>query len=357
MIAVAELKSLHAEAATQTDRVESQARAALEALGDEAMAPRETRRAHSAWAHLALGACGLARTDVAATLTELATGLEIFGDTGQEDGVLAALVLLVNAWVMVGDRPEARLTAGRALRLARRLNARATEARLLVNLAYTHGEDDDAVAYEMLTTQALEIFESLGDLRAMAHCHVNLGGALTRSAQWPEARVHYDRAEKLCRQVEAPYVEALLWAGRGGLALALGDWESALGLYAESNRRLSLQGRDYQRLRQEWMLARDLWRFGEAGLAESKLTMALAEVAAAGYDGLSASINRSLAELYEGTGRRREAAQHADDAERLEAMAARRAAAAPSQGVATASVVARVRTALGGLRPHVGEDH
>lgn len=340
----AELKGLHVEAGTRPDAVEARARELLAEL------PADAPPWMSAWAWLALGACGLARTDVRLALESLATATESFGAAHDDEGLLAALVLLVNAWVLVGDRPEARLTAGRALRLARRLGAKATEARLLVNLAYTHGEDDDAISYEMLTQQALDIFTTLGDQRAMAHCHVNLGGALTRSKQWSEARQHYDRAERLCRNTDSPYIEALLWAGRGGLAVALGDWETALGMYAESNRRLTAQGRDYQRLRQEWLLGRDLLALGELELAASRLTMMVAEAAVAGYDGLVASAHETLAALRSAQGDAVQAAMHQGCAEEARAAASAHSAGAELGPPNLVAAVARARSALSALR-------
>lgn len=298
MPAEPESKRLHALAAAEPERVEARARALL-ALGHD-----------PAWARLALGAVGVARADLTLAMVELVEALSLFRDAGDTEGELAALVLLVNAWVMAGDRPQARLTAGRALRLARRLGARATEARLLVNLAYTHGEDDDAVSYEMLTQQALTIFESLGDAQAVSHCLVNMAGAQIRSGQWAEAGACYDRAERLCRERQWGYIEALIWAGRGGLALAQGAADEALALYAESNRRLEAQGRHYQRIRQDFLVGESLVRLAEVDLARQRLRIAVQEAAAAGYGGLVAQAHHALAQASNLEGDHADAAEH-----------------------------------------------
>jgi hypothetical protein len=162
--------------------------------------------------------------------------------------------------------------------------------------------------------------------------------------------VHYDRAERLCRNTESPYVEALLWAGRGGLALAMGDWETALGMYAESNRRLGAQGRDYQRLRQEWLLGRDLVDLGERDLAASRLTMMVAEAAVAGYDGLVASAHDTLAALRAAEGDAVQAGFHSAAAEEARAVAGALSAGSDQRPPDATAAVARARAALATLR-------
>ncbi|MCK6575948.1 hypothetical protein L6V77_33255 [Myxococcota bacterium] len=337
---VAELRALQVSHANDPDA--TMARAAT--LLDAASAAGDVRA--TSWAHLVLGACAVARTEVIPALTELARATEGLGSVGDDDGLLSALSFLVNAWVMTGDRAEARLTAGRGLRLARRLGARATEARLLVNLAYTHGEDDDAVSYETLTVQALGIFEALGDERATAHCLVNLGGALTRTAQFTEARRAYDRAERLCRGRGWSYVEALLWAGRGGLELAMGDWRAAVALYAESDHRLRALGRHYQCVRQALLVAEQLPRHGELEEALERLRLAAEEAEEAGFPGLVAQAQESLARFTASMGDGSQSRRHAAVAADARALLARTHAAveAPSP-----SLVARVREVVTAL--------
>jgi tetratricopeptide (TPR) repeat protein len=298
------------------------------------------------WAHLVLGACAVERTEVVPALVALAQATERLSEAGDEEGLLSALALLVNAWVMTGDRAEARLTAGRGLRLARRLGARATEARLLVNLAYTHGEDDDAVSYETLTVQALAIFEELGDDRATAHCLVNLGGALTRSGQFTEARRSYDRAERLCRGRGWAYVEALLWSGRGGLELAMGDWRAAVALYAESERRLRSLGRQYQCVRQMILVAEQLPRHGETPEAIERLRLAAEEASEAGFPGLVAQARETLARFTATLGDGSESRRHANEAAAARSLLARTHPEAESP---SPSLVARVREVVTAL--------
>jgi tetratricopeptide (TPR) repeat protein len=301
------------------------------------------------WAHLVLGALAVEHTEVIPALTSLADATERLVAAGDDEGLLSALALLVNAWVMAGDRAEARLTAGRGLRLARRLKARATEARLLVNLAYTHGEDDDAVSYETLTAQALGIFESLGDDRATAHCLVNLGGAMTRTSQFTEARRAYDRAERLCRGKGWSYVEALLWAGRGGLELAMGDWRAAVALYAESERRLRSLGRHYQCVRQAILVAAELPRLGELTGGLDRLRLAAEEAEAAGFPGLVAQGHEALARHTAGIGDGTQSRAHAAAAARARAVLAEAHAAAEAP---SPSLVARVREVVHALDHH-----
>lgn len=200
----------------------------------------------AAWAKLLLGHVGVIQSEAGAALAHLARSAHDFERLGVEAGVQEAFALLVNAWCMVGDLSTARLMAGRALRLARRRRDRAAEARVLVNLAYTQGEGGDAVAYEALTGQALAIFQLLGDHKAEAHALVNLGDAQVRTGQLSAARESYERARRLCTRGAWPYIEALLWCGRAGLALALGDEDAAEPLHRESLRRLEDIGRTYQ---------------------------------------------------------------------------------------------------------------
>ena len=334
-----ELKRLHAEAAADPDLTEQRARRFM-----RASEPPATRDA-AAWAHLALAACGLARAEVAATLDSLAAAIGFFDAADDDEGLLAALALLVNAWVMRGDRPEARATAGRALRLARRLGARATEARLLVNLAYTHVDDDDTLSYETLTCHALSLFEALEDASGVAHCLVNLGVALTRAGQWSDAQRHFDRAALVGATLDSPYLEALLWSGRGGLAMATGDWVRALDLYARCNLQLSAQGRDYHRLSQSLRVASELLALAQESAAESVLIATIEEATARGYDGLVVRAHEVSAALARARGARELEATH-----RAAARAAQARRPPPDSRGASATAAADVLAVLAALR-------
>ncbi len=316
-VSVAELRALRLAAVGNPEDASAQAASALGAAqssGDALCA---------AWARVVLGQAAVVRSRAGGALVILSQAASAFHTLGDEEGMLAAFTLLVNAWIMAGDLPSGRLTAGRALRLARRTGDRATEAKVLLNLAYAHGTEGDAVAYEMLTEQALVTFQGMNDERAVAHCLVNLADARMRTGQHSLARQCHERASRLCRANDWPYIEALLWCGRSALALALGDDDAARALHVEGIRRLEDVGKPYQRIGQNVQLYSTLAKRHPDDATRDALEDAASEADLQGYNGLAAQARSALAELFDVRGEV-EAAQQARTRAELSRLAAKR---------------------------------
>jgi hypothetical protein len=81
---------------------------------------------------------------------------------------LAVLVARGRILVMQGDEAQASLVLLEGAALARELDARRQEAKLLGNLGFLHGEHDGR-SYEAYTRRALTIAREIDDARLIAH--------------------------------------------------------------------------------------------------------------------------------------------------------------------------------------------
>lgn len=149
--------------------------------------------------------------DTAGAREDLEQALEMVSDAGDQAGEVEVLRRL-GAVLTAGDYPTAGEYLQRALELARR----SAEPRLvgpclnrLGNWAQNRGDDGRA---QQLHTEALTLFEELGDRRGLADTHDLLAFSAYARGDLITARVHYQRAVEHLRELD----------DRPGLVTALG---------------------------------------------------------------------------------------------------------------------------------------
>lgn len=195
--------------------------------------------------------------------------------------LLPILTDLGYAFATRGDAVRAIESFEEALALARHLNLRFLEAFNLLNLGFCYAEKEQPLPYAAHTREALQIFETLSDANGIAMSHNNLAGALQKLGELEEARSHYACAEALAAQHGMTGVEALCKAGRGGIALKLGEIEEGEALYSASN--LLLEGNSFQINRHFYLVGSALLSLGHLERAAVWLEKAVEGARAKGF--------------------------------------------------------------------------
>jgi diguanylate cyclase (GGDEF)-like protein len=188
-------------------------------------------------------------------------------NTGDAALSLMALVARGRVLVRLGDETNASAILLEGVALARSLDARRQEAKMLGNLGFLHGERDGR-PYEAYTRRALEIGRELGDERLIVHSLCNLGGALAQQGRFEEARACYDEGLPRAEALEWAESVALFRAGLGGVEAGMGEVDRGLALYRESSAYFASVGDTFQVARQRLIVGRHLVRAGR--LAEAK---------------------------------------------------------------------------------------
>ncbi|MFZ4739199.1 MAG: ATP-binding protein [Bradymonadia bacterium] len=163
---------------------------------------------------------------------------------------LAALREVTRGLTLVGRHADALEKAGPALALARSLQVPEIEIVLVINVGILHGYRSDPVPYAEHMTYALELARRIDDKRLIAHCSINLGGALARMRRDDDALACYAEAEACLEHVDWLEGRALVLAGRGGV---YGEQERLIeseAAFEASNHLLLSLGRTFQVVRQ-----------------------------------------------------------------------------------------------------------
>ncbi len=188
---------------------------------------------------------------------------------------LAVLVARGRILVMLGDEAQASLVLLEGAALARALDARRQEAKLLGNLGFLHGEQDGR-SYEAYTRRALTIAREIDDARLIAHSLCNLGGALSQQGRFEEARACYGEGLPLAEALDWAGSVALFRAGLGGVCAGTGALARGIALYQRSIEHFAAVGDLFQVARQKQLIGRHLAAAGHHEEARGFLEDSLA---------------------------------------------------------------------------------
>ena len=237
--------------------------------------------------------------------------LEAAHAIAQRAGVSALELATLREWArgltVVSRFADALEIASRGLALARVLEVPQVEVLLVINVGMTHAYRDEPEPYAEHMTYALKLARALDDKRLIAHCSINLGGALTRQQKADAALECYAEAERCCATIDWREGEALLLAGRGAVFAWQGRLDDSEASFQTSNAILRELGNDYQVVRQEQQFigfclsAKDPQR----ALEHARAGIALSE--AGRFEGLAAELYRLVAQAHEQLGEFREA--------------------------------------------------
>ena len=256
--------------------------ASLAAACDDARAA--PGRAGLGRAALAYGAVLLHTGDGDAALRALAEADEAARADDDPAVGLQVLVSRSKALTITGDLQGALECFREGLDLARGLGDRHTEAVLLSNLGFFHGQLEESVPYEEYTRIALAMFRELGDPRRVALCLNNLAGAITRRRRFDEALACYEEALPLALALGWRRGQALILAGHGGVHGLRGEVDDAARRYCESNAILEGLGDFFHVTRHEVLLGRSMLEAGRPAEALGYLDAAVGRAAARRYE-------------------------------------------------------------------------
>ena len=166
-------------------------------------------------------------TDPEQAKVYLEAALKVFRDLGQTRNQAMILVVLGNNVHALTDPVKAMACLEEALGLARQAKDPDMEANVLMCLG-NHTEDSaKATSY---FTQALEIFERLGNKQGRAVVLANFGNALSRAGRKREALERHEQALEIKRSLGDKNQVAISLANIAGLTNQLGEPDKALQL-------------------------------------------------------------------------------------------------------------------------------
>jgi diguanylate cyclase (GGDEF)-like protein len=219
---------------------------------------------------------------------------------------LAVLVARGRILVMQGDEAQASLVLLEGAALARELDARRQEAKLLGNLGFLHGEHEGR-SYEAYTRRALTIAREIDDARLIAHSLCNLGGALAQQGRYEEARACCEEGLPLAEGLGMADCVALFRAGLGGVCAGTGALERGVAFYQRSIEHFASTGDVFQVARQKQLVGRHLVAAGRHHEARAFLEESLALCDGALHRNVAWQAHDQLAKVCEAEGDHREA--------------------------------------------------
>ncbi len=199
---------------------------------------------------------------------------------------------------MAGAKVQALEWLEEGIETARRLEMRWVLAMLLAGLGMLHGQDRRSEDYARYTLQGLEVARSVGDEQSVALALCNLGGAWVSMGRLDDAHQAYDDAMTWAEAHDHGRIQALILAGRGGLAFAYGDVAEARAAYQRSAERLGGVGDHFQVARQALLVAQGLQRLGHVVVAVEAFEEGILVARRHGLRHLEATALQDLAECH-----------------------------------------------------------
>lgn len=182
------------------------------------------------------------------------------------------------------------------IEIARRLDMRPVLIQLLTGLGMLHGQDGRSHDYARYTQEGLDVARTVGDEEAMALALCNLAGAWSSLGRLEAASGAYDEAMVWAEAQDHRRIQALIHAGRGGLAFQRRDVEEAREAYAQSAAVLTAEGDPFQVARQAMLVAQALQTLGRWEEAARGFEEGIGMAARSGWTHLEAQGHRDLAE-------------------------------------------------------------
>ena len=153
------------------------------------------------------------------------------------------------------------------IEIARRLDLLPAQGLLLACLGMIYGQEGRSADYARYTQQALAVARAMGDEQTVALTLCNLAGAWCTMGRLRDASDAYEEAMVWAQEHGHLRLQALIHAGRGGVAFQRGAVAQGREAYGRSARVLHEVGDHFQVARQAMLVAQALQgleRFAEA---------------------------------------------------------------------------------------------
>ena len=168
-----------------------------------------------------------------ATLTALTALGDQALELGYDEERVAILTLVSQMYSRLGDDRMAEQSAGEAVKMAEPLSDRSLLADALLRLGSCLLTGSPAHARDMMT-RALDLFESMGDIRGQASCQNCIGVIAQFESRLPEAHTAYVQAMSMAKVAGMPHIGGASALNLGVLLQKQGEFDRARELFAES---------------------------------------------------------------------------------------------------------------------------